>query len=81
MTLFGEGGGLVVVSAPTPFANRVVELAGEHGVPYALVGSVGTEPRLRISVGGRGLDLEVAALAAAHARTLPEALDAVGPEA
>ena len=74
VTLFGEGGGLVVVSTAPAWVDRLVALAGEHGVPYAVIGSVTAEPRLRIRCGGAGLDAPTASLHAAHAGTLPSAL-------
>jgi phosphoribosylformylglycinamidine synthase len=74
VTLFGEGGGLVVASTAPAWVDRLVALAGEHGVPYTLIGSVTDEPRLRVRCGGAGIDTPLAPLHAAHAGTLPAAL-------
>jgi phosphoribosylformylglycinamidine synthase len=77
VTLFGEGGGLVVASTAAAWVDRLVDLAGAHGVPYALVGSVTAEPRLRVQCGGRGLDAPVDALRERYEAALPDALEAL----
>jgi phosphoribosylformylglycinamidine synthase len=50
-TLFSERGGRIVVSVRPEHREALLALAGEHGVPAAVVGRTGGS-RIRIAVGG-----------------------------
>jgi phosphoribosylformylglycinamidine synthase len=60
--VFGESAGRALVSCASGMKESLRKAAGEHGVPFAVVGRV-TGNRLRLGVGGRNvLDESVGAL-------------------
>jgi phosphoribosylformylglycinamidine synthase len=68
--LFGEAQGRVVVS--TPDAAAVVSIAGRHGVPAAIIGTVrGAGGLLEMTVGKRVLRANVGQLADAYHEAIP----------
>jgi phosphoribosylformylglycinamidine synthase len=68
--LFGEAQGRVVVS--TPDAAAVVAIAGRHGVPAAIIGTVrGAGGLLEMTVGKRVLRANVGQLADAYHEAIP----------
>jgi len=68
--LFGEAQGRVIVSTSDPAA--VMHIASAHGVPAAIIGSVGTASgSLDIAVGDRTCRAPVARLAEAYHEAIP----------
>ncbi len=73
--LFGETQGRVLVSCPADQADAVRSLAGDHGVPARLVGSVeSTDVGLRIETPSSSLRFGLEELASAYFGALPEAM-------
>jgi phosphoribosylformylglycinamidine synthase subunit PurL len=70
-TLFGEGGGRVLLTCRAEDAAALAELAG--AVPLAEIGRVGGD-RLTLTVGDADVSLGVSDLATAYERAIPEAL-------
>jgi phosphoribosylformylglycinamidine synthase len=70
-TLFGEGGGRVLLTCRAEDAGALAELAG--AVPLAEIGRVGGD-RLTLTVGDADVSLGVSDLATAYERAIPEAL-------
>jgi phosphoribosylformylglycinamidine synthase II len=72
-TLFGEGGGRMLLSARGEDAARVEEEGRRRGVRVRRLGTVGGED-LVVTAGGREVRLAVAEAREAYERGLPEAL-------
>jgi phosphoribosylformylglycinamidine synthase len=71
--LFGEAQGRVIVT--TQDAAAVIACATAHGVPAAVIGSVGeAQGPLRITIGARTIVADGAALADAYHEALPRAM-------
>ena len=69
-TLFGEGQGRVVLSLPEAAVASLLRLAGEQGVPAAVIGQVGGD-HLRLQAGPARVDVPLPQLVAAYRGAIP----------
>jgi phosphoribosylformylglycinamidine (FGAM) synthase-like enzyme len=70
--LYGEDGARAVVSAPAAGVDRLVALAGEHGVPVTRVGRVGMVGGvLELRVAGQLLSWDIGALRQTYFEAIP----------
>jgi phosphoribosylformylglycinamidine synthase II len=75
--LFGEAQGRVVVSCAAADLGRVMELAAEHGVPAARIGTVGAGAgELVVEAAGLSVRAPVEALRAAYRGAIPRIMEA-----